>query len=192
MLNKQEDKAISKSHSNKPLLQLFALNDKAELLNLQRSKTLSILPSWLDHSRSTKESANWALSILETPDFWLFGPVLKKVFNHFLNNGILLAQLYEDFSFHPQPSDLLAPCFLAECLGLLERAKAASAALGVLPTEAESRSPESLTLHKQTGFSRRPSKNSVRLKSALFQNGAQKRVWCCLRQVTHLTKRTLT
>lgn len=115
------------------------------------------------------------LSILETPDFWLFGPVLKKVFNHFLNNGILLAQLCEDFSFHPQPGDLLAPCFLAECLGLLERAKAVSAALRVLPTEAESRSPESLSLHKQPDFSRPPSKNSLRLKNILFQDGAWKR-----------------
>lgn len=143
------------------MLQFFALADKTELLNLSRAGTLAILLPWLDHSRSTKESANWVFSILETPEFWLSGPVLKKVFNHFLNNGILLARLCEDSSFLPQPSDLLAPWFLAESLGLLERAIAVPAALGVLPTEAEPHSPESLILHKQLGVHRRASKSSI-------------------------------
>jgi hypothetical protein len=112
VLDKQEDEALENTNGKRPLLRFFALVDKVQLLLLYRKETFHPL----DHRGSMEESANWVLSILETPEFKendSFGPVLKKLFNHFLNNGILLARLYGDSSFHPQPSDLLsAPLFL--------------------------------------------------------------------------------
>lgn len=97
------------------------------------------------------------LGILATPELWLSGSVLKKVFNHLLNNGILWPDSVKTSPFHPQPSDLLALWFLAECLGLLVRAKLAPAALG----EAEPHSPESLTLHTQPSGFRRALKSGI-------------------------------